>query len=287
MSHKTNYVKLTWISRKSLSIERLPAIQFNVNDDDILPSVPRPNLVPRDTSAQDRVTSKLNITELVPQDEHRWWNDNRSIMPQENARDFEDGEDVMDWEPVGRSGITALYPQQRSEPPEPLHLASLSGQSPFRGSIPRAPVAPAWKLRNPAAYNPSAFRKPPEIATLPVNPFSETAASHRHVADLRRRERGNHSQSDDSADDLSEGTNDDAASTARAHDTYSPASDARNLRSRTKGRDMEIQPPKFFAPQDLHQVTGLEDAFGARSFGIQESPLGERRARGWGWRSGR
>lgn len=124
-------------------------------------------------------------------------------------------------------------------------------QSPFRGRLPQAPMSMERKMRNP----PTQF----SFKQTPVSKQQDFMKQMRDSFESGKTFGGN------------DGTGGKTKGPSRREydedddDDFSPA------KSRTKG-GLDLKPSSWHLPSDGMQMTGLEDAFGGRGFGIADAP---------------
>ncbi|KAL1635484.1 hypothetical protein SLS58_010241 [Diplodia intermedia] len=191
------------------------------------------------------------------------------------TRPYDDDEDTMEWTPTRPSQTTYydLRPrnnpiaQRQTQQLQRLVNASKNEPSPFRGTLPPAPIGPAHKLRNPP--NQPTFKKTP--LTKQKDFFSKimgsTANATTHNASPIKRRGGASSQFH----------NDDAATTTAPSMAETEIIDPRfaNMTPQQLQRhriDMEFGEPKLHVLPPPNAVdTGLEALFDT-VFSIRDEP---------------
>lgn len=156
--------------------------------------------------------------------------------------DYSDA-DAMDWTPSASTSFS----------PAPIRTGTTSfgassGPSPFHGTLPAAPRAPAHRLRQPPALQPGALRK---VSDTQKENFSASFGLHSSQTPSRGRYR---QQTDDEM----------------------TATEDEEGKMRTVGkrrREMEIANPKFWPQEDMLRNTGLETLL-EESFTLAETPTG-------------
>ncbi|EKG21298.1 hypothetical protein MPH_01290 [Macrophomina phaseolina MS6] len=195
------------------------------------------------------------------------------------TRRYDDDEDTMEWTPTRPSQTTYYDLRPRNNPiaqrqtQQLQHLLNTSKNepSPFRGTLPPAPIAPAHKLRNPP--NQPTFKKTPLAKQKDF--FSRIMGSTAQAASVNHN--GNTNINPNDPNKLSLDDDDDDAT----------AMDPQQLARRRI--EMEFAEPKFhLKPQDPID-TGLESMFDT-VFRIQDEPeevqrqrAEEREQRKGGW----
>ncbi|KKY27394.1 hypothetical protein UCDDS831_g00796 [Diplodia seriata] len=187
------------------------------------------------------------------------------------TRPYDDDEDTMEWTPTRPSQTTYydLRPrnnpiaQRQTQQLQRLVNASKNEPSPFRGTLPPAPIGPAHKLRNPP--NQPTFKKTP--LTKQKDFFSKimgstaNAATH-NASPIKRRGGGSQFY-------------DDAATTAPSMaetEIIDPRFDNMTPQQLQRHRiDMEFGEPKLHLPPPNAVDTGLEALFDT-VFSIRDEP---------------
>lgn len=162
--------------------------------------------------------------------------------------------DAMDWTPTNKSSMTAFNPPTRTTGSS-FAFNTQSGPSPFRGTLPPAPVSPAHRLRKPPANAPGAFKKASDVQksqfsmNLRSNTLSNAVTPGRHHRDTDG---------------------------GLAYDTDTTVTDEednvdRQTTPRPSRTNISLAAPKFWPQQDIERKTGLEDIF-EDGFSIKDTP---------------
>lgn len=300
-------IMLTWLSHKAIKVAPKPGVNLNLRPEDILPGIPEQSQQHQAPTQRPKLQSSprhqpFNFSELTQPRQPQHF-PLETLMPRSNFQpqrqqnpptpppepntkysDYYDPADAMDWSPSTPSTRLTLHPQNHRGAPATNQTPQ--GPTPFRGTLPPAPTAPAHRLRNPLAYHPTQFRK----ASTPEkeNIFRQRTTAHSiplksggdgngrmtrsRTSQLTKfSNRNDYTTEDDT--DVDAGSTYADSSYADSEGPYdSPVThDPPNARSRMgvqgKRTEMPMAEPRFFAPQDMRE-TGLEDLFGGRSFGL-------------------
>lgn len=298
---------LTWLSHKAVRLEWKSPVSFRLQNKDLLPDIPELQQEATPTPALDSQPwnylkrgppPRFPIEALAPQSSRPisrndqgntslFYNTNQPPTPPPEA-------DVMDWSPEGRSHHTNFHP--KSHPGAVLQQHIPTYPSPFHGTLPAAPVAPAARLRNPNQFSPGVFRKATEYQKDSLfknmhisQPTQDTQSQpqSRHEYPINPNIYNGYT-SDDSTLDAEQhphhrSINANANPNTNVNIPYNQLRTGSRLGGATTtgsrpninantGRprhDFPMQQPRFFPQQDTAE-TGLEDLFGGRSFGIDD-----------------
>lgn len=236
------------ISLNTIKLDLSPKVSFTVDEASMLghvgpASTSPPRLEPGHPLYRQNTQQVFPFDKLATSSQSLFGNPAGQPLSRTAESDYSDV-DAMDWTPSVAPSFN----------PIPLRTAASSygappGPSPFHGTLPAAPRAPAHRLRQPAALQPGALRK---VSDTQKENF--TAGFGLRSSQTPSKGRGRRDQTDDEM-------------------TATEDEDGRMRTVGKKRREMEIANPKFWPQEDMLRNTGLETLL-EESFTLAETPTG-------------
>ena len=194
-------------------------VSFNLDDGNLFHDIPAPpamdNTSPLQTLRNKPTRAPFAISDLAPASSRRSLQPTRGMQPTFDPRPSND--DEMDWTPSISTSITSTTTNFNPRTPRTSAsaragssgAAACAAPTPFRGTLPAAPLAPAAALLR---QNPSTFRKASAYAQAAFADLSAVGAatgSTRRSAGKRRAGNVNGHDDDDDDSNTDDATHDD------------------------------------------------------------------------------
>ena len=244
------------VSTRTVKLDTKSRVSFYLSDGSVLPNVAtvqQQSSTPN-SSHREQLREPFPIHKLASPATPSIFHQTTRQPPTPPLDDDYDDPDAMAWSPAVKRSSNSFNPPPRSTTTQ--IASNFSGPSPFHGTLPPAPMAPAHRLRKPASALPGAFRK---ASDTQKDIFSASMST---AADMPRRP--------------FYGLQELTYANGYESDTTAGETDYELGHSNLIGRrrtDIQMAAPKFWAATDVERKTGLEDIF-EESFSIQDTPNG-------------
>lgn len=243
-----------FISIHTVKIDTKSRVSFHLSDGSVLPDVGAATNRSSITDSAEGEREPFPIHKLASPGTPSIFRQTSQGPPTPQHFEHDDDPDAMDWTPAPKRQKVLFNSPSRA--PTSHVVPTMSGPSPFHGTLPPAPIAPAHRLRQPLSANPAAFRKASESQK------DHFAAGMSTAADMQRRPFLGQLKPT-----YANGYESDTTVTEMDDDSVQ-----RNQGGRRKTA-IQIAAPKFWPSADIERKTGLEDIFEG-SFSIRDSPVG-------------
>lgn len=265
-------VKFVFLSSTLVKLDQGVRVSFNLDDSNLFHDIPPPltvdNTSPPRSLRNKPARTPFAISDLAPVPPRTALQHPLGMQAAFAAQP--DDNDEMDWMPSISTSTAATTTNNfnprtpRTSAPARSSSSIASVPTPFHGTLPAAPLAPAAAMLR---ANPSTFRK--------ATPYAQAAFADLSMASGSTRKSAKKRVNDDDSDTDARNDDDNDANSALANGpigqrtrsrsrTPQPAAQS-SVKGRASGRaakstDMRLRAPRFFAEGDgASTATGLED----------------------------